>query len=206
MSHEFKAFDYLVFIGRFQPFHIAHREVIDIALAQAKQVILVLGSAQDERSIKNPFSIAERQQMILSSFDEVTRQRIQFVPIIDLYNDEKWVKAVKDGVNDFIVQRHQNENEKERKTGLIGHFKDDSSYYLALFPEWQLVELENLKNQLSATPLRAKYYQGEIDQDHLSVEVQEFLIEFQNSEWYPLLQDAFQQQDDSPVILPDESV
>lgn len=206
MSHEFKAFDYLVFIGRFQPFHIAHREVIDIALAQAEQVILVLGSAQDERSIKNPFSIAERQQMILTSFDEVTRQRIQFVPIVDLYNDEKWVKAVKDGVNDFIVQRHQNENEIERKTGLIGHFKDDSSYYLALFPEWQLVELENLKNQLSATPLRAKYYQGEIDQDHLSVEVQEFLIEFQNSEWYPLLQDAFQQQDDSPVILPDESV
>ena len=206
MSHEFKAFDYLVFIGRFQPFHVAHREVMDIALSQSEHVILVLGSAQDERSIKNPFSIAERQQMILSSFDEVTRQRIQFVPIIDLYNDEKWVKAVKDGVNDFIVQRHQNENEIERKTGLIGHFKDDSSYYLALFPEWQLVELENLKNQLSATPLRAKYYQGEIDQDHLSVEVQEFLIEFQNSEWYPLLQDAFQQQDDTPVILPDESV
>ena len=206
MSHEFKAFEYLVFIGRFQPFHIAHREVIDIALAQAEQVILVLGSAQDERSIKNPFSITERQQMILSSFDEATRRRIQFVPIIDLYNDEKWVKAVKDGVNDFIAQHHQNENKIERKTGLIGHFKDDSSYYLALFPEWQLVELENLKNQLSATPLRAKYYQGEIDQDHLSVEVQEFLIEFQNSEWYPLLQDAFQQQDDSPVILPDESV
>lgn len=206
MSHEFKAFDYLVFIGRFQPFHIAHREVIDIALEQAEQVILVLGSAQDERSIKNPFSITERQQMILSSFDEATRKRIQFVPIIDLYNDEKWVKAVKDGVNDFIAQHHQNENKIERKTGLIGHFKDDSSYYLALFPEWQLVELENLKNQLSATPLRAKYYQGEIDQDHLSTEVQEFLIEFQNSEWYPLLQDAFQQQDDSPVILPDESV
>ena len=72
---------------------------------------------------------------------------------------------------------------------------------MALFPEWQLVELENLKNQLSATPLRAKYYQGEIDQDHLSVEVQEFLIEFQNSEWYPLLQDAFQQQDDTTVNL-----
>ncbi|WP_374295608.1 nicotinate-nicotinamide nucleotide adenylyltransferase [Acinetobacter sp.] len=201
MSHEFKAFDYLVFIGRFQPFHIAHREVIDIALAQAKQVILVLGSAQDERSIKNPFSIAERQQMILSSFDEATRQRIQFVPVIDLYNDEKWVKAVKDGVNDFIAQHQHSKDKIERKTGLIGHFKDDSSYYLALFPEWQLVELENLKNQLSATPLRAKYYQGEIDQDHLSAEVQEFLIEFQNSEWYPLLQYAFQQQDDTPVNL-----
>ncbi|MFC3902496.1 bifunctional NMN adenylyltransferase/nudix hydrolase [Acinetobacter marinus] len=198
MSHEFKRFDYLVFIGRFQPFHIAHREVIDIALAQAEQVILVLGSAQDERSIKNPFSVTERQQMILSSFDEVTRQRIQFVPIVDLYNDEKWVKAVKKGVAE-ITQDNQN-------VGLIGHFKDDSSYYLALFPEWKLLELENLKNQLSATPLRVKYYQGEIDQDHLSTEVQEFLIEFQNSEWYPLLQDAFQQQDDSPVILPDDSV
>lgn len=205
MSHEFKVFDYLVFIGRFQPFHVAHREVMDIALSQSEHVILVLGSAQDERSIKNPFSIAEREQMILSSFDDETQKRIHFVPIIDFYDDEKWVNAVKDGVEDFINTHHQAEK-NDLKTGLIGHFKDDSSYYLALFPEWQLVELENLKNQLSATPLRAKYYQGEIDQDHLSTEVQAFLIEFQNSEWYPLLQDAFQQQDDSPVILPDESV
>lgn len=45
-------FDYLVFIGRFQPFHLAHMQTILIALEQSENVILALGSAQDERNIK----------------------------------------------------------------------------------------------------------------------------------------------------------
>ena len=61
-------FDYLVFIGRFQPFHLAHMQTIKIALQQSQYVLLALGSAQNERNIKNPFSANEREQMILSNF------------------------------------------------------------------------------------------------------------------------------------------
>jgi bifunctional NMN adenylyltransferase/nudix hydrolase len=61
-------FDYLVFIGRFQPFHLAHMQTIQIALQQSQKVIIALGSAQAERSIKNPFLAQEREQMILSNF------------------------------------------------------------------------------------------------------------------------------------------
>ena len=49
-------FDYLVFIGRFQPFHLAHLETIQIALQQSRQVIIALGSAQAERKILHPNS------------------------------------------------------------------------------------------------------------------------------------------------------
>lgn len=38
-------FDYLVFIGRFQPFHLGHKSVIDQALTLAKDVIILIGSA-----------------------------------------------------------------------------------------------------------------------------------------------------------------
>ena len=55
-------FDYLVFIGRFQPFHLAHMQTIEIALQQSRYVILALGSAQMERNIKNPFLAIEREQ------------------------------------------------------------------------------------------------------------------------------------------------
>jgi len=48
-------FDYLVYIGRFQPFHLAHMQTIKIALQQSQYVILALGSAQNERNTKNPF-------------------------------------------------------------------------------------------------------------------------------------------------------
>ena len=48
-------FDYLVFIGRFQPFHLAHMQTIEIALQQSRYVILALGSAQMERNIKIRF-------------------------------------------------------------------------------------------------------------------------------------------------------
>ena len=60
-------FDYLVFIGRFQPFHLAHMETIKIALEHSQNVVLALGSAQNERNIKNPFLATECEKMILSN-------------------------------------------------------------------------------------------------------------------------------------------
>ncbi|MFU8926452.1 nicotinate-nicotinamide nucleotide adenylyltransferase [Acinetobacter puyangensis] len=193
-----KKFDYLVFIGRFQPFHFAHKEVIDIAFDMSKNVILVLGSAQNERTIKNPFSIAEREQMILGNFNVDQQRHLFFVPIIDLYNDKKWVKAVTDGVK-AVTDGVTAVTGEGHKVGLIGHFKDESSYYLRLFPEWELVELDNLKNALSATPLREKYYRGEIDREHFPDNVQQFLQQFKNSEWYPKLQQYYLKQDLSVV-------
>ena len=79
-------FDYLVFIGRFQPFHLAHLETVSIALQHSKHVILALGSAQNERNTKNPFLADERAQMILSNFSTEDEKRIHFVPVIDVYN------------------------------------------------------------------------------------------------------------------------
>ena len=122
-------FDYLVFIGRFQPFHLAHMQTIKIALEQSQNVILALGSAQNERNTKNPFLASEREEMILSNFSEAHQKRIHFVHVIDVYNDVKWVQLVKKLVNHVVTP--------EAKVGLIGHFKDDSSYYLQLFPERQ---------------------------------------------------------------------
>jgi cytidyltransferase-related domain len=149
-------FDYLVFIGRFQPFHLAHLQTIKIALQQSQYVLLALGSAQNERNIKNPFLATERERMILSNFSEQDQKRIKFVHVIDVYNDEKWQKLVKSLVNDVV--------ETNAKVGLIGHFKDDSSYYLKFFPEWEMVELDSLEGAISATPVREAYYRGEIQQ------------------------------------------
>ncbi len=184
-------FDYLVYIGRFQPFHLAHMQTIKIALEQSANVILALGSAQDERNIKNPFSAAEREQMILSNFSEVDQQRIHFVHVIDVYNDVKWVKLVKSLVAEVVKLTD--------KVGLIGHFKDESSYYLQLFPEWTLVELDSLKGSISATPLREAFYAGEIREAEFPQGTIDFLKKFKQTPIYQQLQHKFQTQDKSKL-------
>ncbi|MGE8550053.1 MAG: nicotinate-nicotinamide nucleotide adenylyltransferase [Acinetobacter calcoaceticus] len=180
-------FDYLVFIGRFQPFHLAHMQTIEIALQQSHYVVLALGSAQMERNIKNPFLAIEREQMILSNFSLDEQKRIKFVHVVDVYNDEKWVKQVKSLVNGVI--------EPNSKVGLIGHFKDESSYYLKLFPEWIMVELDSLKDSISATPMREAYYRGEIQTEFFPVGTIQFLDEFQKTRIYQQLQQRFEEDD-----------
>jgi nicotinamide mononucleotide adenylyltransferase len=92
-------FDYLVFIGVFSHFiwHICKR--LKLHYNKVTMSILALGSAQMERNIKNPFLAIEREQMILSNFSLDEQKRIHFVHVVDVYNDEKWVKQVKTLVN-----------------------------------------------------------------------------------------------------------
>ena len=182
-------FNYLIYIGRFQPFHLAHMQTIKIALEHSDQVILALGSAQDERNIKNPFSALEREQMILSNFSEADQKRIQFVHIIDVYNDVKWIQLVKSRIAERV--------QPEDKVGLIGHFKDESSYYLQLFPEWEMLELHSLKGAISATPVREAYYRGEIVESVLPLGTSDFLHQFQTTEIFKQLQHKYLTQDKS---------
>ena len=110
-------FDYLVFIGRFQPFHLAHMQTIKIALEQSENVILALGSAQNERNTKNPFLASEREEMILSNFSEAHQKRIHFVHVIDVYNDE--VKNM-DGLKDKILRQRAISIEKLKEAKNVG--------------------------------------------------------------------------------------
>ena len=147
-------FDYLVFIGRFQPFHLGHRYVIEQALAQSKQVIVLIGSARVPRSTRNPFTVQERTQMILGAFAADQAKRIHCVALDDiLYNDTRWVHQVQQAVLSVTGMA------TGQKIGLIGHNKDSSSYYLSLFPHWPAVNVSNF-NQLSATPIRDGYLLG----------------------------------------------
>ncbi|SPL72199.1 nicotinate-nicotinamide nucleotide adenylyltransferase [Acinetobacter stercoris] len=187
-----KTFDYLVYIGRFQPFHLAHMQTVEIALLESEFVILALGSAQNERNTKNPFLACEREQMILSNFSLEDQKRIIFVHVIDVYNDEKWVKQVKGLINTVV--------KADSKIGLIGHFKDETSYYLKLFPEWQMFELDSLKDSISATPVREAYYRGEIQAEAFPTGTIHFLKQFQKTPIYQQLQDKYQTQDTTNLM------
>lgn len=136
--------DALVFIGRFQPFHNGHKAVIDAALEQAKEVVIVVGSSFAARNIRNPFTFQERKAMIKAVF---TTERVKVVPVSDYpYDDNKWVNAIQRIVDETIP------NAKD--VGLIGHSKDSTSYYLNIFPRWKNhVEVPNIDG-INATDIR----------------------------------------------------
>jgi bifunctional NMN adenylyltransferase/nudix hydrolase len=65
-----------VFIGRFQPFHNAHLEVVQQALRIAEKLIIVIGSCNAAPSIKNPFTYYERVQLITEAISPDQRDRV----------------------------------------------------------------------------------------------------------------------------------
>src|SRR6266853_5831651 len=72
-----------VVIGRFQPFHNGHLELVKKAFEIAPEVLVLVGSSQIARDIKNPFTFSERQDMIWESFKTPQTNHLSIEPIID---------------------------------------------------------------------------------------------------------------------------
>jgi len=88
-------------IGRFQPFHKGHLAAINFGLAQVKNLWIGIGSSNKNNEKRNPFSADERKEMILSSLDKSTINRVQIFYIPDVNDHAKWTYHV-----DSIVPKY----------------------------------------------------------------------------------------------------
>lgn len=155
-----KKYDLLVFIGRFQPFHLGHQKVVERAFELSRNVLIIVGSAGKARSVRNPFTFEERKEMINSIFPKAIVK-----PMGDRsYNDTQWVRGVQDIVKEVGLQV-ANPSKGWRangladiKIGLIGSPKDHTSYYLKLFPQWDSEPVDFL-SPLHATYIRKMYFE-----------------------------------------------
>ena len=155
-----REFDFAVFIGRFQPFHAGHLEVVRTGLDKADRLILLIGSAWQPRNPRNPWSHQEREQMVRACLSEDDNQRLLCLPLMDVpYNDEAWVRNVQSTVSGMATA-HYTTPHRQAKIALIGHKKDHTGFYLNLFPQWGSVSVENHR-KISATPIRERYFGDE---------------------------------------------
>ncbi len=145
-----------VLIGRFQPFHNGHLALLEQALEAAQQVIVVLGSAHQARSPKNPWVWEERRKMIDDCLPTRIKGRVQFVPIRDYYDMQRWVEEVRKWVGALVPLGAD--------IGLIRYAKDDSSSYLNHFPGWKTIDLPR-QGDVDATPLRTLYWNTDAQPD-----------------------------------------
>lgn len=176
-----KKYDTVVYIGRFQPLHNAHVEIIRRAKALADKVVIIIGSAYQPRTYKNPFTTEERKAMLrklaVRVGDPSCTVSIEVVRD-NLYNNQAWAARVQE-----CVAKHT----ESTNVAIIGHEKDESTFYLKMFPQWTHEDVE-LIEPLNATDIRDLYFRKDAHEGFIRHVVPDnvflFMQEFKQTEDY----------------------
>jgi nicotinamide-nucleotide adenylyltransferase len=94
-----------LFVGRFQPMHIGHLEVIKSLLKILDELVIVIGSSQRSHEPDNPFTSGERIMMIRASLNEVgmNPSKYYLIPVPDVQNHSTWVSQVISSSPPFMI-------------------------------------------------------------------------------------------------------
>jgi bifunctional NMN adenylyltransferase/nudix hydrolase len=170
-----KMYDLAVVIGRFQGLTEAHKEMLRRAGEQANEVLVIIGSAYQPRTYKNPFTFNERHQMVAETLSELSDEgRFSSAWSIEpnrdsMYNDAAWAIRVQ-----TIVANH---SRPTSKICILGHKKDGSSFYLDMFPQWDLIDI-GLIEPLNAADIRDLYFRQDANLRFIKGAVPQCVISF----------------------------
>lgn len=194
--------DYCVYIGRFQPFHLGHISTLQVALHKADHVIVVLGSHNSPRTIKNPFTAAEREEMIRACHSPEDNARLSFIYTEDrIYHDPTWVRTVEREVMKIAWRRFGSTGEDigyesmpMPAIGIIGHKKDKATAgYVNQFKQWEQVDTPRIDagrgQALHATEIRELYFSGRLNflSSIVPPKVYEYLDKFNDTSTFDAL-------------------
>lgn len=181
-----KQYDAIVYIGRFQTFHNAHLETIRRASLLTKNIVIVVGSAKQARSVRNPFTASERIDVIKKATKNIS-SNIHIVQVMDnLYNDTAWISKIQEQVDKTSLSTRESEWES---IGITGFAKDESSAYLSMFPQWSFIDMGQISD-IHATNIRNVYFNKDIEHFNytngnlIPSETLEFLHQFYGSPGY----------------------
>ena len=86
-------------IGRFAPLHIGHNKLINESIKRCEKTLVLVGSAQESGTLRNPLPLNMRINLIRQSYPGIPAQALLIRGINDLKNelnnDFSWGKYVK---------------------------------------------------------------------------------------------------------------
>jgi len=145
-------YELAVYFGRFQPFHLGHQYIVDKALTIADQVLILIGSPFEPRSLRNPWLYQEREAMIRNCYTPEENKRIICKPVRDIrYNDTLWISQIQKA-----VYGHHNTDEG---VTLVGRQKMGTGYYTSLFPQWNNIPIAH-DFDMTGTEIRDHLFSG----------------------------------------------
>ena len=194
--HSKEHYDIVLDIGRMEPCHLGHTTNIKESLKYGDHVLILLGSAFQPRTPKNPFTHQERTKMLRTVVGD--NPRVSIRPIRDyLYSDNKWIEGVQATVDELIKELDIKKPKSEIKIAILGHEKDESSYYLRIFPNWKFIDIgpyaEIGGKVIDATRIRQLYFEGHFDfiKGVLDSGVYQFLLEFSKTKEYAQVKEEY---------------
>lgn len=136
-----------IFIGRFQPVHQGHVHSIGVAASQVDTLYILVGSANQCRSIKNPWTYQERVQMLRKKLRSANISNYEVLPLNDYrYSDSQWMSDVRATVEHYDMGTPI----------LFGHMKEGNDY-LTWFPDWKFKSIES-DYKINATQVRQRMF------------------------------------------------
>lgn len=78
-----------VFLARMQPIHNAHLYMVEKACEECDEVTVILGSENKRDTLRNPFTIEKRREMLLASLPVEYREKISVYEIPDWSMESK---------------------------------------------------------------------------------------------------------------------
>lgn len=84
-------------VGRMQPVHEGHLQVIKTILQEVDEVIIGIGSAQLSHTLKDPFTAGERVMMLTKALSEnsINASKYYIIPIQDVACNSIWVAHIR---------------------------------------------------------------------------------------------------------------
>ena len=140
-----------IFIGRFQPVHEGHVHAIGLAASQVQKLYILVGSANQCRSIRNPWTFQERKQMLALKLHSQRITNYEILPLNDhRYSNTQWMSEVRATIEHYGMG----------SPILFGHMKEGNDY-LKWFPELKFKSIE-AQYSINATQVRERMF-GEND-------------------------------------------
>lgn len=136
-----------IFIGRFQPVHQGHVHALGIAASQVDKLYIFVGSANQCRSIRNPWTFQERSSMLRAKLHASRITNFEVIPLNDYrYSNTQWMSDVRATAEHYDMDTPT----------LFGHMKEGNDY-LTWFPDWKFKSIE-AEYAVDATGIRNRMF------------------------------------------------
>lgn len=99
-------YDSGLIVGRFQTFHKGHQSLVDAGLQLCDRVLILIGSAQESGTERNPYNISTRIDVIRSVYVDNSRVSVYALPDLTNENDitEEWGRYVLAQVDRYLYK------------------------------------------------------------------------------------------------------